>query len=81
MQPRIRRRLRIETALAAVAAALAILTVVFPSWIEAFTGVDPDAGSGAAESMLAGSLLLLALAAGVLARRDRRLLVALGGTA
>jgi hypothetical protein len=75
MDPQLRRRVRVETALAGLSAALFVLTLAFPTWIEAATGLEPDAGSGALEFMIAGALLLLAVASGVLARRDRRRLL------
>jgi hypothetical protein len=41
------RRWRVEAVLAVLAAALGVLTVAVPAWIEVLTGLDPDAGSGA----------------------------------
>ena len=41
-------RLGLELGAAALTGALALLTLVWHDWIEAF-GVDPDHGSGAAE--------------------------------
>jgi hypothetical protein len=55
---------------------LAILTVVtlfWPRWIESLTGLEPDAGSGDAEWGIVILFAVLALAAGLLARRDYRL--------
>jgi hypothetical protein len=40
---------RIETALAVVAAALAVVTFIWPIWIETVFSVDPDGGDGTAE--------------------------------
>jgi H+/Cl- antiporter ClcA len=61
---------RIETALAVVAGALAVATLVWPTWIETLFGVEPDGGSGATEWWLVVALALVALVAGLLARRD-----------
>jgi hypothetical protein len=72
METRLRRRMRIEAVFAGVSAALFALTLVFPTWIEALTGLEPDADSGALEFLLAGAFLLLAIGSGVLARRDHR---------
>ena len=72
MELRLRRRLRVEAALAGLSAALFALTLVFPEWIEAVTSFEPDAGSGALEFITSGALLLIAVTSGVLARRDRR---------
>jgi hypothetical protein len=69
---RLRRRLRIEVALAVISAAMCVLTLVFPEWIEALTGLEPDAGSGALEWIIAGVFLVGAVVATVLARHDYR---------
>jgi hypothetical protein len=73
---RLRRRLRIEVVLAAISAALCVLTLVFPEWIEELTGLQPDAGSGALEWGIAGVFLVAAVVSAVLARRDYRRLAA-----
>jgi hypothetical protein len=69
---RLRRRLRIEAVLAGISAALCVLTLVTPEWIEALTGLEPDSGSSALEWVLAGVFLVAAVVAAVLARRDYR---------
>jgi hypothetical protein len=69
---RLRRRLRIEVVLAVSSAALCILTLVTPEWIEALTGLEPDSGSGALEWVIAGIFLVAAVVSAVLARRDYR---------
>jgi hypothetical protein len=58
--------------IAGLGVALFALTLIFPEWIEATTGLDPDAGSGALELVIAGALLVAAIASAVLARRNRR---------
>jgi hypothetical protein len=73
---RLRRRLRVEVVLAVVSAALCVLTLVFPEWIEEMTGLEPDAGSGALEWIVAGVFLAAALVSALLARRDYRRLAA-----
>jgi hypothetical protein len=72
METQLRRRLRVEATLAGLSAALFALTLVFPEWIEATTGLKPDAGSGALEFVISGALLLVAIGSAVLARRDHR---------
>jgi hypothetical protein len=72
----LRRRLRIEVVLAGVSAALCILTLVLPAWIEGATGLEPDRGSGALEWLVAGVCLTAAAASAALARRDYRRLAA-----
>ena len=61
---------RIETVLAVVAATLAVVTLIWPMWIEDLFGVTPDAGSGETEWWLVAVFAVVAVAAGVLARRD-----------
>jgi ABC-type thiamin/hydroxymethylpyrimidine transport system permease subunit len=73
---RLRVRLRIEVVLAVISAALCGLTLVFPVWIEELTGLEPDAGSGALEWIIAGVFLVAAVVSAVLARRDYRRLAA-----
>jgi ABC-type thiamin/hydroxymethylpyrimidine transport system permease subunit len=73
---RLRRRLRIEVVLAVISAVLCVLTLVFPQWIEELTGLEPDAGSGALEWVIAGIFLVAAVVSGVLAGRDYRRLAA-----
>jgi hypothetical protein len=73
---RLRRRLRIEVVLAVISAALCVLTLVIPEWIEELTGLEPDSGSGALEWIIAGVFLVAAVVSAVLARRDYRRLAA-----
>jgi H+/Cl- antiporter ClcA len=61
---------RIESALAVVAGALAVITLFWPTWIETLFGVEPDGGSGEAEWWIVVVLALVAAASGLLARRD-----------
>lgn len=61
-------RVRIEIILSALFAVMAILTAVWPDWIEEVFGVAPDAGSGALEWSIAAGLAVLALASGAYAR-------------
>jgi hypothetical protein len=73
---RIRRRLRIEVLLAIISAGLCVLTLVIPQWIEELTGLEPDAGSGALEWIIAGVFLVAAVVSALLARRDYHRLAA-----
>ena len=66
------RRWRAEAVLAVLAAALGVLTVVVPTWIEVVTGLDPDAGSGALEVLIAVGFFALAGTAAWAARGHRR---------
>jgi hypothetical protein len=63
---------RLETALAILLAILTAVTLFWPHWIESVTGLEPDAGSGEAEWGIVTLFAVLALAVGLLARRDYR---------
>jgi hypothetical protein len=63
---------RLEVALACLSAGLFAVTLAYPEWIEALTGLDPDAGSGAVELLVSAALLAVAVVLALLARRDRR---------
>jgi hypothetical protein len=65
-------RARIELVLAALFALGALATLIWPTWIESLTRLEPDNGSGEAEWWLVALLGLAALVAGLLARRDLR---------
>lgn len=67
-----RTRFRLEVVLACISIALFCLTAVFPEWIEATTGLEPDAGSGALEFLIAGVFLLASVVCATLALRDHR---------
>jgi hypothetical protein len=75
MDGKIRRRIWPESAAAAIAAGLAVLTAVWPDWIERLTGQDPDNGNGSLELYLtagfAVAAVVFALAAGAEWRRAR----------
>jgi hypothetical protein len=63
----LRSRFWLEAGLAITGGFLAVLTLVWPDWIEAIFGVDPDRHSGAAEWLVAGGLLLAAATSSALA--------------
>jgi hypothetical protein len=66
-------RPRIESALAKLLTLLTVLTLVWPAWIEKFTGYRLDAGNGDAEWAIVILFAVLALIAALMARRDHRL--------
>jgi hypothetical protein len=70
MQPKT--RLAIETALAAVFAAIFVATVFWPDWIELVFGADPDEGSGGFEWAIVAISGLLAIALIIIARMEWR---------
>lgn len=65
-------RTRVEMVLAVIFGLLAVVTSVWPTWIEAITGLEPDAGSGAAEWGIVVVFAVVALGAAALARHDYR---------
>lgn len=71
---------RLEVALAMIGATLFALSLVFPRWIEALTGLEPDAGSGNAELFVASAFLMMAICCSVLAWRTQRRATSEAGT-
>jgi hypothetical protein len=67
-----RRRYWLEAGLAALCAALAVLTLITAEWIELIFRVDPDGGSGALEWAIAVGLGLAAAVLAAVARVERR---------
>ena len=61
-----------EAGLAGICAALALLTTVWPDWIEALLGVDPDRHSGTVEWSIVLILSMVAIVFGALARFEWR---------
>ena len=68
----LRRRFYAEMTVATLASGLGVLTIFWHDWIEALTGLDPDAGNGSAEWLVVAALSVLAAASTVLARREYR---------
>jgi hypothetical protein len=61
-------RFWVEAGLAAVTAVMCVVTFVWPTWIEAVLGVDPDRGSGELEWAIVVGLAVASVTLGVLAR-------------
>ena len=57
MHRRTRRLFWLELVVAVTGFVMAIVTLVYPPWIEAVFGVDPDGGSGALEAAIATALV------------------------
>jgi hypothetical protein len=72
VKPIVRTRFWVETALALVAAMLAALTAITPDWIEAISGIDPDAHSGSVERMVVFGLIAICVALSIAARSELR---------
>jgi hypothetical protein len=62
----------LESVLALVSACLAVLTIVWPDWIEAISGFQPDRHNGSFEWLLVAGLALGCLICTTLARREWR---------
>jgi undecaprenyl pyrophosphate phosphatase UppP len=67
-------RVELETGVALLAAVLGVVTIFWRDWIEVLTGWDPDQHNGSAEWLIVVCLLVIAVAAGGVARRHWRLL-------
>jgi hypothetical protein len=72
MERSLRIRVWIETVLAIVGAALSLLTLAWPEWIEEIFGVAPDGGNGSLEWIIAFGFLGVGLGLGLQARHDQR---------
>ena len=53
------RRARIFLVLAGAAFALAVITAIWPDWIERVTGLEPDGGNGSLEFIIPVALVIL----------------------
>ena len=68
----VRRRFWAESVTAAIAAVLALVTVIWPDWIEIVTGSSPDGGSGALERAVVAGLAAAAMLLAAAARAEWR---------
>lgn len=62
----------VETAGACLSGLLFVLVLAWPDWIEAAFGVDPDAGSGTLEAVIAVVALIATATFSLLARLEWR---------
>jgi hypothetical protein len=76
---RLARRARLQLILAAVGAALTLLALAVPMWIEEFTTLEPDGGNGELEWLLPIPFAVATIALGGLSYRTRTRLARLGG--
>ncbi len=66
----------IEVGLAAITGLLALITPVFPDWIEAVSGWDPDQHDGSVEWMIVAGLFVVMIALAAAATLEWRRTVA-----
>jgi hypothetical protein len=66
------RRARLPLVFAIICAALTLLAIAVPVWIEEFTGIEPDGGNGELELLLPIPFAVAAVALGGLTGRTRR---------
>jgi uncharacterized membrane protein len=61
MRKNFRRLFWVEVALAAIAGLLALITPIFPDWIEFVSGWDPDQHDGSVEWMIVVGLFVVTI--------------------
>jgi hypothetical protein len=69
---KIRTRFWLESAIASVAALLAVATLIVPDWIETVFSVDPDGGNGVVEWGITAAFAILAIVFALAARLEYR---------
>ena len=60
MEKSLRRRFLIEVIFASFTGVLALITPIFPDWIEVISGWDPDQHDGSVERLIVIALFLVA---------------------
>jgi hypothetical protein len=65
-------RVRVETMLAVMFGVFAVVTTVWPTWIESITGLEPDAGSGDTEWAIVAVFAVASVSVAAIARHDSR---------
>jgi uncharacterized membrane protein len=72
MEAKLARRARLQLIFMIISLVLTVLAAVLPVWIEGFTSLEPDGGSGALEWLLAVVFGAVSIVFGVLTYRTRR---------
>jgi uncharacterized membrane protein len=72
MRRSFRRVFWVEIGLAAITGVLALITPIFPDWIEVVSGWDPDQHDGSMERMIVFGLFVITLAMVALAAVEWR---------
>ena len=68
-----------QTVVAAISGSLSLITLLWPDWIEAVSGWDPDQYDGAVEWAIVATMLLVTIVALATGARSRRQLRAAEG--
>ena len=76
MRSNLPRRFWIEICLAAITGGLALITPIFPDWIEFLSGWDPDQHDGSVERLIVVALFLISAAIFMLAAIEWRRMAA-----
>jgi hypothetical protein len=66
------RRFWLEAAATVASGLLAVVTVIWPDWIERVFGIEPDQGSGALEWLMVAVLFTVSICFGLAARLEWR---------
>lgn len=72
MKRRIGKAFWVESVLGSATTFLALLTLIWPDWIEGVFGVDPDHGNGSLEWAIVAVCFAVTIASAVLAGREWR---------
>jgi uncharacterized membrane protein len=72
MRGNLRRLFWVEIGLASIAGLLALITPIFPDWIEFLSGWDPDQHDGSVERMIVVGLFIVTIVMAVLAAIEWR---------
>ena len=72
MRTTLRRRFWVEAGLGVVTAVLAVVTLIWPQWIELVFHVDPDQGSGSLESAIVWAALVATVIVSAITRVEWR---------
>jgi hypothetical protein len=68
----VRRWFWVEALLGTICGVFAVLTAVWPSWVEVLTGTDPDHGNGSLELAITLGFAVASIGMAIIARREWR---------